>query len=376
MLTINLAAIRENIRILKTAAAPAKFMAVVKNNAYGHGLIEVAQAALEAGSDWLGVIHVSEGVQLRDTGITAPILVLGYVPPEDIPHAVHYRIDIPLINLEHAHKVRSKIPTGKKLRVHLKIETGLNRFGVTSLELLELAQFIGLRSAHSGQNSAFSPIGVYSHLAAVEEVAFGHARLQLDNFDEQTRRLGAHKNGDLLRHIAATAAILMLPESHLDLVRSGIGIYGLWPSAEIARRVDHPTARLQPALEWSEPIAELKKVQANQPVGYGCSWKPIKDATVALIAIGYADGLDRKFSSIGVVEVLDTECPIVGRICTNVTFIDVTHVPRVTVGDEVILLSASQTSPASAQAQADRINTIHYELVSRLPIHIQRSYIQ
>lgn len=374
MLFIDLTAIRSNIRALRSAAPSAKFLAVVKDNAYGHGLVPVAESAVEAGADWLGVVRVWEGVQLREAGIELPILVLGYVPPEDVAAAVRYRIDVPLMDLGHAHALREAIPEGKRLRVHLKVETGLNRFGVRDRSLLELARFAGvLRSA--GTSSPFVPVGVYSHFAAVEESELEYSQRQIEAFTESTSRLGAGANGTLLRHLAATGATLVLPASHFDMVRCGIGIYGLWPSEGVQQQVGTSVA-LQPALQWVEPIRALKAVNAGDAVGYGCAWRPNRPSTVALLDVGYADGLPRHLGETGITTIFEQPCPIVGRICSNVTFIDVTDIGQAAVGDEVTLLSNDPTSPAFIDAQADRAGTINYELVMRLPAHLQRQYVQ
>ncbi|MBI4032872.1 alanine racemase [Candidatus Berkelbacteria bacterium] len=373
MLTVDLSAIRANVEALRRAAGDVLFMAVVKDNAYGHGLVPVAQAAVEAGADWLGIVHVREGIALRQAGIASPLLVLGYVPPEEIPAAVQHKLDVPLMNLEHATLVRAQIPVGQRLRVHLKVETGLQRFGVSERELLELARFAGFLPSATGQQSPFVPVGIYSHLAAVEETELDFTKSQIDRFTSACQSLGADHHGSLVRHIAATAATLVLPESRFDMVRCGIGVYGLWPSTDVKRLVKND-GLLRPALSWTKPIRALKTVPADAPVGYGCTWRPARESTVALLDVGYADGFDRSLSSKAVVEVNRQTCPVVGRICSNVTFIDVTAVGNVSVGDDVTLISSDPNSPASMDAQAERAGTINYELAMRLSPDLEREY--
>ncbi len=375
MLTIDLSAIRSNVEALRRASGDAKFMAVVKDNAYGQGLAPVAQAALMGGADWLGIVHVREGSALRAEGVEAPILVLGYVPPADIAAAMEHKIDVPLMNLEHAALVREQIPAGQRLRVHLKVETGLQRFGVAWRELLELARFAGFLRSMTGQHNPFVPVGIYSHLAAVEEAELEFTRLQIQQFTSACQSLGIGRNGSVLRHIGATAAALVLPESRFDMVRCGIGIYGLWPSTDVKQLVSND-GLLRPALSWTEPIRAIKSVTAGQPVGYGCTWRPDRDSRVALLDVGYADGFDRSLSNCGIVEVQGRPAPVVGRICSNATFVNITELPSAAVGNTVTLIAADYHSPASMDAQADRAGTINYELAMRLAPHLERRYVE
>lgn len=361
MLTINLAAIKSNVALLKATAPRSQFMAVVKDNAYGHGLIEVSRAAVEAGADWLGVVHLHEGERLRQAGIDVPILMLGYVSAEEVSRAVDAAVDVPVMSLEHAQELARVVPTTSTLRVHLKVETGLQRFGVRDDELNAVRSLL--------EHAPFQLVGVYSHLAAVEDALLDFTHAQLERF----RLLTADFPPTVVRHIGATAATLLLPEAHLDMVRCGIGIYGLWPSPEAQHQAHAHGISLIPALRWTEPIRAFHTVDINQPVGYGCTWKPDRPSRVALLDVGYADGLPRALSNQGIVTISGQPCPIVGRICSNVTFVDVTGVTT-QIGDDVTLLAADESSPASIDQQAERAGTINYDLVIRLPEHLRRRY--
>lgn len=361
MLFIDLAAIKKNVAMLKAAAPSSQFMAVVKDNAYGHGLVPVSQAAVDAGADWLGVVHLREAAALRAAGIEVPILMLGYVAPDEVSIALQHRIDVPVMSLEHARALASYIQTRNPLRVHLKVETGMHRFGVADAELQALSDYVSA--------GPFEPIGIYSHLAAVEDELMDFTHQQIEDFDRQSRPIGT----GLIRHLAASAATLIAPESHFDLVRCGLAIYGLWPSDDVRRQVEATGRLLQPALSWTEPIRAIKQVDVGQPVGYGCTWKPDRPSRVALLDVGYADGLPRSLSNQGVVMVGGQSCPIVGRICSNVTFVDVTDASA-RVGDGVLLIEADAQSASSLDKQAERAGTINYELAIRLPDNLERHY--
>lgn len=372
MLTVNLAAIRHNVGVLKQRAGEAKLMAVVKNNAYGHGLIPVATAAAQAGAEWFAVQTVTEGLKLRDAGITEPILVLGLVNASEIPLAIDYKLDISVLLFEQLEAFRSAIPAGSRLRIHLKLETGLHRYGFREDELVRALPLLGLGGT---QASSFALVGAYSHLAAVEEAQEEHTGMQLERFRSLLNMLRADTSHPLLRHLAATAAALRLPETHFDMVRAGIGLYGLWPSQETQERINASVDLLAPALEWHEEIVRIHTIEPGESVGYGCSWRASVQSRIAILAVGYADGVNRRRSNGGTVEVFGIPCPIVGRVCTNATFVDVTGVKQANVGDRVVLIAADHRSAASAERVAEQTGTIHYDVVTTLPAHLKREYL-
>lgn len=396
MLHINLSNIRHNVKALKSLTNfGTKFLSVVKNNAYGHGLVEVSRAAVAGGADWLGVVHVWEGVILRQAGLKCPILVLGWVDLNEIEDAVQYNIDVPVMSLEQLKKIASTIQHQKskrrsgegalRLNIHIKIETGLHRFGAENKELQEIVEFLS-------RSSNFRLQGMYSHLAAVEEAKMDYAQKQLARFKQQIAKIHRRQDKQLpINHLAATAATILMPETHLDMVRCGIGIYGLWPSPETQAEAKKQGIKLElkPALEWRESIVGLKKVAKGEPVGYGCSWVAPRDSIIGLLPVGYADGLDRSLSNKGKVMVEGQPCDIVGRICTNVTFVNLT--PKYLEGGgvrkvrsslrwqnqlKVTIFSADTDSEASVDTQAARADTINYELVTRLSEHLERKFYE
>lgn len=370
MLKINLSNIRHNVRELKKLTPKSQLMAVVKNNAYGHGLVEVSLAAIKGGAGWLGVVHVWEGVALRQAGIKVPILVLGWVNEDEISEAVEYEIDVPIMSISQAKAIEAKITKKKhSLRIHIKIETGLHRFGVREKELKQLFDFIS-------KSKKFELVGAYSHLAAVEEANLDYALRQKERFEVQLKTLKTKQ--PLIRHLGATSATILLPETHFDMVRCGIGIYGLWPSPEtrFEAKKRNIKIKLMPALAWVQKIAAIKEVPAGEAVGYGCAWVPHRNSVVALLPIGYADGLDRSLSGKGKVIIKDQVCDIVGRICTNVTFIDVTKVKDIKPYNEAIIISDQADSEVACDSQAAMAGTINYELVTRLSERLARSFVK
>lgn len=372
MIKVNLKNIRHNVRELKMLAPKSQLMAVVKNNAYGHGLIEVSSSAIKGGATWLGVVHVWEGVALRQAGVKVPILVLGWVDVDEIESAIANNIDVPVMTFGQAKKIVSRIKTlnNKKLRIHIKIETGLHRFGIEGKELSELYSFIQ-------KSDKLELVGAYSHLASVEEANLDYALKQKRRFEEQFSVIASAAKQSLIRHLGATSATILLPETHFDMVRCGIGIYGLWPSTETRLEAKNCNIKLElkPALSWVEPIVALKKVPAGEAVGYGCAWVPHRDSIVGLLPVGYADGLPRSLSGKGKVIIKDKVCDIVGRICTNVTFIDVTRIENVDTENMVTVISDKISSIVSCDSQAQRAGTINYELLTRLNSNLERKFI-
>jgi len=368
-LEINLENLKNNIASLKSLLKPeTKFLAVVKSNAYGHGLIQCTKAANEAGADWLGVIAIDEAMTLRDANIHKPILVLGYISPGEARLAANQNISIPIISLEHAQKI-SEINFDKSLKVHLKIDTGLNRLGLSS-DAIEAYQL--LKTNHNIQIE-----GIYSHLASVEENDLDYTKMQIKNFKKQIRELEVIGAKFELKHIAATAATMILPESHFDMVRCGIGIYGLWPSEEIKNNFNK-LGFLKPVLSFKTEIVQVKDVKAGEKIGYGCSYKAKADMTVGIIPVGYNDGIDRKLSNgIGQIIVNGTRCDVIGRICMNMSIIKlpITNNQSPKVGDEVVIIGRQGNEEITVEEIAEKLGTINYEIVSRLPEHLERCYI-
>ncbi len=368
-LEINLENLSQNIKNLKgLLKQETLFMAVVKANAYGHGMTEVSYAAIQAGADWLAVTNIDEAIELREAKIHKPILILGEVLNDDLRTAANKDISVALISLEKIREV-SDINFDKPLKVHLKIDTGLNRLGI---ELAEIPEAVRILKSH--RNIIIE--GVFSHLASVEKENFDYAKTQVKNFKEAIKILQQNGVQDIIRHLAATAATLLLPDSQFDMVRCGLGIYGLWPSEEIKKSFDHSDF-LSPVLEFKTQIVQTKKVSEGEKIGYGCSFEAKNDMKIAIIPIGYYDGFDRELSNRGAVLISGIKCPVVGRVCMSMSIIDISKLisQNSKVGDEVVIIGKQGNAEITVDDLTEKLNTNNYEIVTRLPAHLPRVFI-
>lgn len=339
-------------------------MAVVKSNAYGHGLVETARIAEEEGADWLGVNEFDEGRRLRKAGLTSPVLVLGAVAEAAWPDMARLGLSAVVYDeaaIEAAHEATRD--GERSIGLHLKIETGLHRQGVKAARALELA-----RKIHGSPGLRLE--GMSTHFANIEDTTdHRYAMLQIRRFREACELFEAEGLLPALRHAACSAAALVLPETHFSMIRMGISFYGLWSSKEtflsVLQRGD-ATANLIPAMTWKTRIAQIKCLPVDAPIGYGCTEKTTHETTLAVLPVGYYDGYDRGFSNRGQVLVRGKRCYVRGRICMNMCMIDVSHVSDVKVGDEVVLLGAQGDEEITADFLAGQLDTINYEVVTRV----------
>ncbi len=370
-LEIDVDAFRANVAAFaKALAGRSELLAVVKSNAYGHGVDLLAPAALDAGASWLGVISLQEGLALRGlVGREVPILVLGHVPPRDVDEAVRASIaltvyDEAAIAAIEAAAQRAGLPG----RVHLKVETGTNRQGAAERELAPLVERItGTEHLEfEGLSTHFADIeDTTDHRFALEQIAaFHRAR-------EAVQRAGGRPR---LRHAACSAAIILFGETHFDLARAGIGLYGLWPSREtfVSARAGASPFDLRAVMSWKTLIAQVKDVPAGAYVGYGRTWRATRRSRIAVLPVGYYDGYDRSLSGKAHVLVGGRRAPVVGRVCMNMTMVDVTDVPEAAPGGVAVLLGASGDERVRAEDVAGWAGTIHYEIVSRIHPSIPR----
>lgn len=348
-----------------------KFMAVVKANAYGHGLVKTSRIAAKAGANWLGVDSIDEALDLRKANIKSPILVLGYVPEFRLAEAVSDNIKLVCYNLETIEKLGTLAPKLKKVaHIHLKIETGTNRQGI---ELEAIPEFIELIREHPFVRLE----GIFTHFADAEVPSSSFTKRQLSKFKRAVKIFQSYKIHIPIKHAACTATIIVMPETLFDMVRIGVGLYGLWPSTAIKNLVGKKNIKFQlkPVLTWKTKVAQVKSVKINSPVGYGCSERVTRDSKIAVLPVGYADGYDRKFSSIGNVLIKGKRAKVLGRVCMNMIMVDVTNIKGVGLEDEVVLLGKQGTEEISAQDLAGQLETINYEVVSRINPLIPRIYV-
>ncbi|MDD4236995.1 MAG: alanine racemase [Desulfotomaculaceae bacterium] len=364
---IDLQAVARNMReIRRVTAATAGVMAVVKANAYGHGAVEVSRAALASGANWLGVARVAEGVDLREAGIEAPVLILGYTTPEQCGVVVRHRLtqavytrDMGLTLAEAAARA------GTKARVHFKVDTGMGRIGWEDAarvvqEALELAR-----------NPNLEIEGIFTHFAAADAADKGYTLQQFQKFMEIIEKLRQNGLEFPLRHAANSAAIMELPTTHLDLVRAGIIIYGLYPSEE----VDRSRVALSPVMSLKARVAYVKKVPAGFKVSYGCTYATERDTLIVTLPLGYADGYSRLLSSRGEVLLNGHRAPVVGRVCMDQLMVDAGAIPGVKKGDEAVLIGRQNGKEIFADEIAASLGTINYEVTCMVNHRVPRVFI-
>lgn len=358
---VDLDAVACNIRLLKGQANGAALLAVVKANAYGHGAVAVARAALAAGADRLGVICVDEGEQLRRAGIAAPILVMGHTPATDAARLVDLSLTGTVASRETAEALaRAAAQRGVRLAVHVKVDTGLNRYGFTLAEALALGDW--LRDL-----SSLEVEGLFTHFASADEPDKGYTLDQYARFRPVAEGLGWVP----IRHVANTAALLDMPDLSLEMVRPGLGIYGLYPSGVVRRDLG-----LMPALSLKSRIVRLTALAPGDPVSYGRTWRAARPSLIGLVMCGYADGLPRSLSSRGSALVRGQRAPIVGRVCMDMCMVDVTDVPDVATGDEVVLIGCQGEEEISADDVAELAGTISYEILCGVTARVPRLYLR
>lgn len=344
----------QNVEIFKSLIGPDRLLAaVVKANAYGHGMVGVAKAALEAGADWLHVFSVTEGLSLRDAGIDVPVLVLGPTFDTEIVDALDAGLRLTVADIGGAKRVADANRPG---RVHLKLETGTNRQGLHSDEIPEV---IGILS-----KGDVAIEGAYTHYADIEDTTdHTFANRQLERF-----RNAVSKFEPALPHTACSAAAILFPDTYFKMVRVGIALYGLWPSTETrvsAQMYGRNALELKPLMTWKTRVSQVKEVPAGEYIGYGRTYRCTRDSRIAILPIGYADGYPRALSNVGHVLIRGVRAPVRGRICMNLSMVDVTDIPEATHGDEVVLIGSQGSEQVTADALAKLAGTINYEMVTR-----------
>jgi alanine racemase len=363
---VDLAALAGNVRAFRERLGPrCALAAVVKSNAYGHGVEHVAPVALAAGATQLAVVNLAEGLEVRAlAGEDVPVLVLGHVPPGGLEQAVSADLELTVYEDELLRALEAAATrVGRPARVHLKLETGTHRQGLPLEALTPLARRIAASPWLELQ-------GLTTHFADIEDTTdHGFAVDQIDRFREAATRLAAENLRPRALHTACSAAAILFADTHLDIARVGIGLYGLWPSRETmisARERGLGGLDLRPALSWKCVIAQVKEVPAGSYVGYGRTWRATRPSRIAVLPVGYYEGYDRALSGRAHVLVHGRRAPVAGRICMNMFMADVTDVPAARAGDVAVLIGASGDERVRAEDLARWADTIHYEITSRI----------
>lgn len=365
-LEIDLAALAGNVREIRRCIGPHRLLyAVVKANAYGHGAELIAPAVLQAGAQRLAVAALNEAIALRQAGICAPILVLGYTPLEQAETLLAYDLTATVYEPQTALALAEMAAhQGKRALVHVKVDTGMHRLGVDHTQAAEMC---ALLAGHAHLHVE----GIFTHFSTADEADQQYSQQQLRRFLGLLAQLASAGCRPPIAHAANSAATLTLPPAHLDAVRCGIILYGLSPSTDVPARPG-----MQPVLSWKARVAQVRRLQAGEPVSYGNTWRAADECTVAVVPVGYADGFPRGPRTWQHVLIGGQAAPIVGRVCMDQTVVDVTELvaqgSSVAQGDEVVLLGSQQGVSLCAEKVAARLGTINYEVTSRLMARLPR----
>lgn len=362
--TIDLAAIRHNYHVLRDRVpSHVQVMPVIKADAYGHGMIPVAQALESEGAKYFAVALVEEGVALRNAGITARILVLGATMKEAVAEAVSHNLTQTVFSAEMLRWVEDEAAAqNRTARVHIKLDTGMNRIGLRTVE----------EAKALSDALAFAPhvkaAGIYTHFAVADEPMpdgslNAYSRLQLDRFHQ----LRACFDPSIPAHVANSAMSLVAPEAYFSMIREGISLYGYPPvKSELS---------FTPALRWRSEIVHIKNICKGETVGYGRTYTAKEDMRLATVAVGYGDGYHRAISNRGEMLIHGRRAPIAGRVCMDQTMVDITHIPEASVGDEVILIGSQGSETITAEELACWADTISYEVLLGITARVPRLYL-
>jgi alanine racemase len=361
---IDLSAISHNLQQIKSIVEPegSSVLAVIKDNAYGHGAVEVAHIAEKANVRMFGVATVEEAVQLRQVNIQTPILIFCCILPEQADEVLRYDITQTICDLRTCEILsESAGRLGKKAKVHVKIDTGMGRIGIAYEKAVELVKQIV-------QLPNIVIDGIFTHFAVADtDEAF--TKIQIKRFDAVISDLNKTGINISIRHSANSAGILNFSSSYYDMVRPGLALYGLYPCENPYKKVD-----LKPALSLKTRVAYLKELPAGHSISYGRTYVTDKLTKVATLAVGYGHGYSRKLSNKGEVLIRGKRVRIIGTICMDQCLCDVTHIPNVTIGDEVVLIGKQGEQEITADEVANKIGTISYEVLCGINANVRRIY--
>jgi len=361
---IDLDAIAHNTKQLQRLVPRAAMMAVVKADAYGHGAVPVARTVLAAGARWLAVARVEEGLELREAGITAPILILGYVAPSQAAVVVAHNLRPAIWDLRLGRALsQAAVAAQRPAPVHLKVDTGMGRVGVQPDEAVEVARALASLPGIEVE-------GVFTHLAVADEPENPFTQVQLNAFHKVVTQIRAAGIPVPVAHACNSAGLMLHPEAHYELVRAGIALYGMPPNPAVSWPVE-----LRPALTWRTEVAMVKDLPPGSPISYGCTYHTRGVERIATLPVGYADGYSRLLSNRGEVLIHGRRCPVVGRVCMDQIMVRVPSDVAVAPGDEVVLIGEQEGDRITATEMADWIGTINYEVLCDIGKRVPRCYL-
>ncbi|WOO36329.1 alanine racemase [Anaerocolumna sp. AGMB13020] len=363
---IDLDAICSNINNTRKILQPeTKLMVILKADGYGHGAVPIAKALSEMAVDSFGIAILEEGIELRKAGIEKPLLVLGYTPKGQYKKLLEHDITQTIFQYSTAKDLSEEaLSQGKTAKIHIKIDTGMSRIGFfdDGLSIEEIKKISELKGIEIE--------GIFSHFACADETDKTSANRQLSKFLAFVEELKQEGINIPIRHIANSAGIIDMPEAQLDMVRSGISTYGLYPSNEVKKDV----LELKPAMEIKSHVSYVKEVEAGIGVSYGSTYVTSKKTKIATIPVGYGDGYPRQLSSKGRVLIHGMSAPIIGRVCMDQFMVDVTDIPGVEQGDSVTLVGRDREEFISVEEVADMTYSFNYEFICNVGKRIPRIY--
>ncbi len=361
---VDLNALRHNYNAIKQRVQPAKIMAILKANAYGHGMIRVAELMESLGADYLGVAVLEEGILLRQSGIKMPILILGGILGNQVPHFLKYDLSLTASSITKLEQINESAKVfNKKAKVHLKVDTGMERIGV---HYYNAGDFI----LSASKMSHLEIEGIFSHLANADADNLSHAQLQLERFQDVLSIYP--KNGiepPPLQHVANAGGILQIPESHFTMVRPGILLYGVYPSGDVQK-----TVKVKPALSWKSNVVYFKVIQPDHPVGYGSTWASDKPVRAVTVPVGYGDGYFRSMSNKAKVLIRNQKYPEVGIISMDQIVVNIGQDSAYN-NDEVVLIGEQGKEKITVEDLAEWAGTIPYEILTNINTRVPRVYL-
>lgn len=360
---VNLSLLKNNYTAIKNHVSPSKVMPILKANAYGHGLVEVAKYFEKQNADYLGVAVLEEGILLREEGIKMPILVLGGILGNQIPHFLKHDLTITASSAAKLKQIDEAAEALKiKAKVHLKIDTGMERIGVHYYNAENfLEEAVKLKNINIE--------GIYSHFANTNSSDLSYTKMQLERFLEVLYFFEKHSLQTPLRHISNSGGILQLPEANLDMVRPGIMLFGVYPSQETRK-----TILVEPALTWKSNVVYFKVIKPGHPVGYGSKWQSDHNTRAVTIPVGYGDGYFRSMSHKAHVLINGKKYPVIGTISMDQIVVNIENDSAYN-GDEVILVGSQNGNTITCEELAEWACTIPYEILTNINTRVPRVYI-
>ncbi len=361
--TIDCSALAHNLTLVRQhLTSPCDILAVVKADAYGHGAIPITKFLTTQGVSHFAVATLEEGLALRQSGITESIVIMGALPQDEFFEAVAHQLTPIIYSLDQATHLQ-EVSTSQTIRVHLKVDTGMGRLGLSVDETVSLIQTPWFKQS-------FQVEGIMSHLADSDSSDPTYTQEQIQRFESLLKALRANHLQVPLQHLANSSAILVHPSSHFTMVRPGIMLYGYHtlPSS-------HPSPELKPVLSLTSQIVQIREHPAGQRVSYNQTFTTAHPSRIAILPIGYADGVNRLLSNRGTVLIQGQHSPIVGRVCMDMIMVDVTHSKRVAVGDEAVLIGTQGQATITAADLAQVLETIPYEILCKIGPRVQRRYV-